>query len=344
MNEDDILNENEYLYEVGKIRDRILKEPICNCMCPQCANRPIFSHVFQKEGVLREISINGKVMAFSYKNLFETKNNRTPVFYKEVGIHETFGFYGFCKKHDNSLFAPIEPVNKQVDWYNENNQYLLAYRTLCREYYIQMVVKSVFKKCLDRFILPENILMHFTQEISNCDLTIKVFDQYKLLLEKGINDKNFSQYKFKVIELPFRLELCLASPINITEECKGLCWRLEDKIVDTINIVNIFPYKNRTIVIIGFLQGEKNRWASDIFQKLRGDNLEDVCIALQDIIFRSEFHCMSKTLYDEIKSEIPLFLDEWTYLMRNHNFTLCYNSNIFRKYIFKLLGYTDEIV
>lgn len=344
MNEDDILNENEYLYEVGKIRDRILKEPICNCMCPQCANRPIYSHVFQKEGVLREISINGKVMAFSYKNLFETKKAGIPVCYKEVGIHETFGFYGFCKTHDNSLFAPIEPVKKRVDWYNENNQYLLAYRTLCRECYIQLVVKSMFEEYMIKFSLSEEKFMQCLSEISNCNTSIYVFEKYKLLLEKGINDKNYSQYKFKVIELPFRLELCLASPVNIYEECKAPNWGDEDKITDTINIVNVFPYKERTVIMIGFLQGEKNRWASDIFQKLSSENLEDVCIALQDIIFRSEFHCMSKTLYDEIKSEIPLFLNEWTFLLRNHNYTLSYNSNIFRKYIFKQFGYTYEVM
>lgn len=341
----DILNYKEYLFEVEKIRYS-MNRSLCNCMYSSCTEKPIYSHVFQKEGALREIAINGKVMAFTYKSLFEASKNKLPVYYKEMGIKETFGFYGFCKTHDNTLFAPIEPINKQVDWHNENNQYLLAYRTLCREYYIQLVIKSIFQKCLNKFILPENIGIQYIQKISNCNAAIYVFNQYKKLLENGINNQNYSQYKFKVIELPFHLELCLASPINITEECKGPYFGEEDKIVDTINIVNIFPYKQRTIIIIGFLQGEENKWASDIHQMLQSDNINGKCIALQDILFRSEFHCMSPQLYDEITSEIPTFLQEWTDLSSNHNYTLHYNSNIFKKYILKQLGYTnkDEIM
>ena len=101
-------------------------------------------------------------------------------------------------------------------------------------------------------------------------------------------------------------------------------------------------YKGRTIIIIGFLEGEKNLWATEIYQMLRSDDIEDICIALQDILFRSEFHCMSKKLYNEIESEISFFLQEWEKLLGCHNYTLSYKSNIYRKYIKKLLGYNSD--
>lgn len=325
----------EYYRKKGNI-------PLCNCMYLECAQKPIYSHVFQKKGVLSEISHNGKVMCFNYRDLFAIKRDELPICYKEMGINQTFGFYGFCSIHDNSIFAPIEPTDSTVDWYEEHNQYLLAYRTLCREYYTQLYTKSIFQNCLKTLILSTDLCIQHVQNIANCNKSIDVFDKYKVLFEKGIKANDYSLYKNKITELPFRLELCLASPITIMEDCKGLYFGSDDdKIVDTVNIVNIFPQKNSTVIIIGFLDGEKNTWATTIYQMLRSDDLEDICIALQDILFRSEFHCMSKKLYDEINSEIPKFLEEWHVLMNNYNISLPYQSNIFRNYIKRQLGYLD---
>ena len=51
---------------------------------------------------------------------------------------------------------------------------------------------------------------------------------------------------------------------------------------------------------------------------------------------------MSKELYNEIESEISFFLQEWEKLLGCHNYTLSYKSNIYRKYIKKLLGYNSD--
>lgn len=336
------LSDAQYLAKIEKIKKSV-DIPLSTCMYSDCKHKPIFSHVFQKESVLRNISTDGKVMAFAYRDLFTVLRDELPICYKEVGINNSFGFYGFCPEHDNSIFAVIEPRNEQVDWYDKHNQYLLGYRTLCREYYIQLATKRIFRKCLDTFVYPTELTFRYLQSISNCNASISIFNKYKGLFEDGIKNKNYSRYSFKVTELPFKLELCIASPINIREVSKGLYFGPDkNKITDTVNIIDIFPCKGRTIIIIGFLEGEKNLWATEIYQMLRSDDLEDICIALQDILFRSEFHCMSKELYNEIESEIPLFLQEWEKLLGCHNYALSYKSNIFRKYIKKLLGYNSD--
>ena len=54
-------------------------------------------------------------------------------------------------------------------------------------------------------------------------------------------------------------------------------------------------YKGRTIIIIVFLEGEKKLWATEIYQMLRSDDIEDICIALQDILFVKNFIVCQKS-------------------------------------------------
>ena len=89
---------------------------------------------------------------------------------------------------------------------------------------------------------------------------------------------------------------------------------------------------------MGFLNGKENKWMTEKYEQLCSD-VHDISIALQDILFRSEFHCMSKRLYEEIKEETPLFLEEWLSSRNQFSSSLNYTSNLFEKYIRKQLGF-----
>lgn len=337
------LTVERYIQEIEKIRRCINKQPLCNCMHPGCSDKPIYSHVFQKNGVLDGISnTNRKVMMFTYDPLFAILKGNTPLSYKETGLNEVFGFYGFCPSHDTTIFAPIELQKGVVDWYDPYNLYLLGYRTLCREYYIQLLTQNFFTLYSKTFILPDEYELNTFLCQANLRKSISVFLQYKSLFEEGISNQDFSKYTFKTLYLPFRLELCVASPITITEECRLYFGPEKDKITDTVNIVEIFPEKDATIVIIGFLNDAENVWASDILQMFSNGSVDDICSALQDILFRSEFHCMSENLYYQIRDKIPMFLNEWMSLRDKFDSQLDFTSNIFGEVIKKYLGYGPE--
>ena len=112
----------------------------------------------------------------------------------------------------------------------------------------------------------------------------------------------------------------------------------KEDIDDVVNVVEIFPYKGRTLIIMGFLNGKENKWMTEKYDQLCSD-IHDISIALQDILFRSEFHCMSERLYEAIKEDIPPFLEEWILNHSQYSGNLNYTSNIFEKYIRKQLGF-----
>ena len=335
------LTREEYLAFLEKVMKQA-KERKRSCMCPSCSMDAIYSHVFQqKHQQLAEITTDGKMYAFTYNHLFAYLRNEPLVEYKEVGISKQFGFYGFCNPHDTFLFTPIERPGCKVDWYDERNQYLLAYRTLCREVYAKSVMYDFSSEIIDRIIsCNRDLFYHFWELKSNSSQSLQDLVRYKSLFEKGIFHTDYSRYYFKVVQLPYRLEVCLAAPIIIKDEYRGLYFGPDkEKITNPINIVEIFPVKSKTFILLGFAESFPNTWAFQMYGNLQSDDIEDVSLALQDILFRAEFHCISKTFYEEIAEDIPLFLEEWYNQKNNFYSNITYKSSVFKKPLLRRTGY-----
>lgn len=332
----------QYYSHLEHIRKRARKTILYNCMCPLCKKKPIFSHVFQKKGILSQIANKGKVFMFTTKHLFAIHENNSFVEYRPIGINEAFGFMGFCLEHDNGLFSPIEPSKGVVDWYDKKSQYLLAYRSVCREISVNYEVIFMINERMKFLAGDENSLFAQLFLKTNCNNTIAVLQKYKIMLENGIFKMDFSTYEFKAVELPFVLDLCVSAPIIIKEETAGLYFGPPKENIDNVvNIINIFPYKTKTIVLMGFLCGKPNKWMGTIYDKISSNRVNNISKALQDILFRAEFHCISEKLYNSLFSEIPQFLKEWSVNADNFSASMEYKSNIFCKYLTQI--YTENI-
>lgn len=89
------------------------------CLHPQCSAKTVGCHSQQCNGALSVIAKNGNVIIpskdskGSIRRMLEGKSyNRR--FYPE-NINEATKFNGFCSKHDNLLFAPVEKRELVVD-------------------------------------------------------------------------------------------------------------------------------------------------------------------------------------------------------------------------------------
>ena len=326
------LTRERYIQIIEEIRNRI-NNARYTCMCPQCNEKAINSHVFQRKRIIKQITTNGKVYAFILDDFFNLLYGRNPIKYEHKGAQESFSFYGFCQKHDNDLFLPIE--NDDVDWTDVRCQYLLGYKTICREIRIKQQAFTYLDEVSKTFVWEnelEYIPILISKQKKDIERTLPTLEQYKRLFEQGIFKTDYSKYKFKLIALPFCLDLCLASPITIAEENR-YAFIPKTQIVDTVNIVNIFPYNNQTFILLGFLDGMPNTWCSDIYNALQSNDRKVVANTLQDIMFRSDFNCISEKLYNNIKDKLPLFYEEWRELGTNFNKELSYNSDLFSEYI-----------
>lgn len=114
------------------------------CLHPKagsdCDEKIIRAHSIQNNQSLSKIAANGHVYQLDNKYQHEVK---TYLDYKKIGINKASVFKGFCKKHDNEIFEPIdnyllEPTAEQI--------FLYAYRSICKEIYQKYKVIQALKE------------------------------------------------------------------------------------------------------------------------------------------------------------------------------------------------------
>ena len=111
-----------------------------NCLHPNagpstCTGKIIKSHTIQRHGGLDRIAHNGHVYTLLKDGRpfdeSKWKPNSGP---NKVGTRKASTFTGFCARHDNELFAPLErkPFNGTMEQIA-----LLGYRAICYELYMK---------------------------------------------------------------------------------------------------------------------------------------------------------------------------------------------------------------
>lgn len=120
-------------------------EPKVTCLFPfgsggsQCSEPPIRSHTVTRGRELKPISEKNHVLGVNADSsaLLQGGNQR----FRPIGIREASTFPGFCRLHDSELFKPID----DEDWLaSEQQEFLLGYRTLCKELHARrLVIQSI---------------------------------------------------------------------------------------------------------------------------------------------------------------------------------------------------------
>lgn len=300
------------------------------CMCPGCNNIAINSHVLQNKNILKPIAPDDHLFCFEPNSLF---NKEQRFIYKRKGIKNVLTYSGFCCSHDDQIFSFIEKTD--VDWFDPKSQFLLGYRSLCRELYIKQLSIKYYSGLLDKFVLPTEMEHRINISILGILKGIEDMKRYKEFLEKAIFSEDYTSYYFETIILPFCIELCVSSPISVSySEDIANKDLVEADFIET-NIVNVFPYRGKSIVIIGFANGLENLWAKEFTRKLETQEIRLICKTLSDLIlFRAEFHCMSEKLYQSIsQEELKEFMktSEEILLLRSYN--LSTKLNIFHNFL-----------
>ena len=103
------------------------------CLHPKkadCSGAIIKAHTVQRNGCLSKIAKGGKVYSIKANNFADIKNSNGIPNPKRISIGKASTFTGFCGRHDDSLFAPIEKLPFSG---SQDHCFLLAYRALCIE-------------------------------------------------------------------------------------------------------------------------------------------------------------------------------------------------------------------
>ena len=187
---------------------------IRKCLHPKagphtCAGKIVDAHTIQKQHLSR-ISREGHVYRTHGPPLHTTDGPTL------IGFREASTFSGFCQKHDNSLFAPLE----KQDWAATPLQVgLLGYRAICHELMAKQSLISGFSALIDRYPDADNeylVLMRIGAQKSQAEL-----EQAKKEFHEVVMGPNLHRVSSYVVELSNTPEVMCSATSQTTHDFRG---------------------------------------------------------------------------------------------------------------------------
>ena len=163
----------------------------------------IKSHTITKSLSLKSIAESGHV--YSSKSGFADFNRNNSHFEpKKIGIKLASTFKGFCGKHDNKIFQPIESGRIELDC---KSIFLLSYRTVAHEMYkkeAELFAIEVYKDELDKGLSLEQ-QYEFQSEmqirVSATKTGLKETRISKVKYDRILIEQDFSKFKYVAVQL-----------------------------------------------------------------------------------------------------------------------------------------------
>jgi len=159
-------------------------------------NEIIKAHSIQKNQSLSAIAKQGHVYKIS-SDIGSLKKNKGRLTYKKYGINKVSTFFGFCKKHDNELFEPIDnelliPTDQQI--------LLYSYRSLCRELFVSENALELVKNQLENGVTQDAVKKMLSGYVTGKSFGLKNLNSHKFEYDKSLRDKSYSDIKYVVFQ------------------------------------------------------------------------------------------------------------------------------------------------
>ena len=172
----------------------------------QCSGEIINAHSVQKKQ-LEKIARNGHVYHFKgdYDNLLK---NDWVFKAAQISVEKKAStFSGFCKHHDDFLFAPIEKQSFLID---QQKSFLLAYRAICFELFNQEIGLDLFQ--LHRQLVngfPWEMQIIFQSELGRDEekqkWAVLGLQSVKSEYDQALRNQDFSRMNYYAVEVDSEL-------------------------------------------------------------------------------------------------------------------------------------------
>lgn len=169
-----------------------------------CTDKTIKAHTISRSSTLRQLLDNeNKVCTFHPIEIKNPETNKLEITLHEKGWKkEATIFRGFCSKHDNEIFEPIEKNNSKFIETPEQC-FLLGYRALCHEYYMKLASVNASDTAskfinesgdsVDKYFLD----LHNKETLEGFNISKKIKSVYdSAFLKEKFDDFNFLSVSF----------------------------------------------------------------------------------------------------------------------------------------------------
>ncbi len=152
----------------------------------------ISAHSIQKNGQLSAITNDGRAYTVT-KNIGIIRKNTGRLVLEKHGTGKLSTFLGFCKEHDNQLFAPIDtsplhPTDEQV--------LLYAYRSICRELFVKENALVFIDSQLAELPTTSTARQFFEDLKAGTTFGLANLREQKIALDASLKSKNYTDIEY----------------------------------------------------------------------------------------------------------------------------------------------------
>ena len=293
--------------EQANIFQRIFKQERSvgkwKCMCDDCHELAINSHLLQKHGILDNITEDGhmyELVPIPADILYSRLENSDGLIvnFKKVGINNAISWPLFCDKDDTRLFADIE--KRILDCSNYRSQLLFSYRAVCGELRKTEIEYRTLERSLEECSYDNPLdIRKIKERIYGLGQTINDYTFYKKELEAELKLRNdrfiFRHYSYPVLKIYASTAFSYVV-YDAQKETDSLPWEC--------CFLHIIPQPNSTEFIIGYHQSRTNPYLEKYVTDWKGltkSGLEEMLCDFCTI--RAAGWGMSPSLYNKIGAD-----------------------------------------
>ena len=241
------------------------------CLAPtswsnNCAGDISQAHTVPKSGSLRKIARRGHVYSIPLDLIGSREKDRLKLALKLQGVNKASTFSGFCAKHDDAIFRPLEKRGFEG---TPEQCFLLAYRALARELYTkQAAVKNIeLLQELDRGrSLEEQMYLQSFKTAMGTGLTTGYRDlqKNKIVCDRMLERKQYDDVRAYIIEFESPPPVMCSGSVLPEQDFDGnVLQDLGDlnRTMDTLTFTSFYGRNHGVVVFSWLLDSDESCWA-----------------------------------------------------------------------------------
>ncbi|MFV1534866.1 SEC-C metal-binding domain-containing protein [Phaeobacter sp. JH209B] len=225
-----------------------------------CSDTIIKAHTIQKAGGLAAIAESNHVLTVKpvMSELIKTKGNPQP---RKIGVKLASVFPGFCSKHDNDLFEPIE--GKTLNFTKES-AFLFSYRAVAYERFA--------KEAQQRFMLSlreadagmpfqkQAALQQFIQgNLFGIEIGMRDVQKWKAQFDEKLLSSSTDQFHFAAVRFDRILPIVACGAFHPEFDCTGLPLQKlgQDRVELDQIALTVTTFDSQTVVVFGWIGNQE---------------------------------------------------------------------------------------
>ncbi|HRA64925.1 MAG TPA: SEC-C domain-containing protein [Caldilinea sp.] len=195
-----------------------------------CTSSIIKAHTIQRNGGLSLIARDGHIYCFRPES-HRLKGENKLLEPSLIGLRSASTFTGFCNRHDNATFAPIE---REPFISTSEQTSLLGYRAICRELFLKKAQSDFmpFLLSLDRGkeMIEQAEFQHLVQTYGvGVSMGLNDLQHHKTIYDKMLLSGDYSEARYYVVGLQNVPEIMCSGSMPLEYDFDGRLLQALDK-------------------------------------------------------------------------------------------------------------------